>query len=84
MNALIASIGVGVLRNISGWVNTATADGKIQSYELIELGKTTLRIGIYGTIIHYGFNISEGMVAAGIAFFADIVIEQVRKLTKKA
>ena len=83
MHPLLVSIGTGVLRNGLGYLNKAWADKKIEVYEWKQLAVTVCRTVLIGLFIHYGFNVEETMLAAGLTFFIDVVWQEVRKLVKK-
>ena len=80
---LLTAIGTGVLRNAVGWFPPALVDKKIDGYEWRQLAATTIRVTVYTLVIYYGLNVDETLLAAGSAFFVDIAIQSLKKLTEK-
>lgn len=78
-----AAVGIPVLRSIGGWITNALEDGKIEQFEVMELAKTVLKTGIYGTMVFFGaegFGIDiEPVAAAATGVILDIVISAIKK-----
>ncbi|RMG99320.1 MAG: hypothetical protein D6706_05645 [Chloroflexi bacterium] len=76
------------LANIVGWLQTATADGKIEKYEWVKLAKSLLRqsaIALFGvtTLQGVGIDIDVFSGAAGAALVETIYLYLAKLKTKK-
>ena len=62
----LVPIGAGLFRNLAGWLETSLKDGKIQAYEVSQLGKTLIEVFVLsmGAFFGLGMGVAE---SAGIA-----------------
>jgi len=80
--SLLAIPGAALARNVSGWFETANADGKIDDYELKQLGITVARFVVISAGLMFGLNL-DAFEAAGAAILVDLAISTAKKIGKK-
>ena len=51
---LIGALVLPLLRNLMGWLENSLEDGKIQKYEVVELGKTFVKLGTPVLFAYFG------------------------------
>ena len=71
----------GLIRNISGWVQTSLEDGKITKYELGLLGKTLLEILVLTCVIYFALG-SDVLQSSALAVLASYGISAAKKIGK--
>ena len=80
-NEVLISVGVSLLRSLSGWLENAAADGKIELPEARQLAETWLRLLIPYLSLWLGFEL-EPFQAGFVAIIFDIVVVKMAKLIK--
>lgn len=70
--AIVITLAFALGRNLCGWGHKALEDGKIERWELAQLGKTTLKIAVITAGASFGFNLATSE-AAGLAMLADVL-----------
>lgn len=71
-------VGIPVLRSIGGWIENAFEDGVISKLEWTQLFGTVLRVGMIGTGLWLGFDMSA-LAASGSAIVADFLLKALKK-----
>ena len=56
INEILITMGIPILRNLSGWLKSSLKDNKIKRYELRKLGYTSLNIAILSLCTYFGAN----------------------------
>jgi len=72
---LLYLVGAPVVRGILGWAENALQDGKIETFELMKLGETVLRVGTLGLAGAYGLQIDAAQ-AGGLAVAVDFLLSK--------
>ena len=78
MNVVLALVGSGLIRNLSGWLENALEDGKVSRYEWGQLGSTVFRVGVLFLGLYFGLDVSEEQ-AAGLALVGDMFFKKLAK-----
>jgi len=67
-SAIALAVGAGAIRNLGGFVENILADGKVDAYELKQLGGTVVRYFVYILLLSMSVDIHT---ATAIAFGMD-------------
>ena len=68
----------GIIRSILGWLENSLADGKIEPFELKQLGGTIIRVGTLALALSAGLGI-DPTTAAGAGIGADFLLKALKK-----
>lgn len=79
-NGVLPAVGVAVFRNLTGWIQNSFKDGKVQEYELKQLGATFVKYFAGITLLSFGMPL-EASVAT--VFGIDLVGSKLKEITKK-
>ena len=74
----LSILGVGLIRSVSGWLENALSDGKIDTFELSALFSTVARTALLSIGLILGFDM-EPIAASASAFVVDFVVSKLRK-----
>lgn len=78
---ILTTFGVAFGRSITGWMQNAFKDGKIDSFEWSQLGATVVRIAVLTIGISYGIGLDTA-AAAFSALAGDLVLSALAKKKK--
>ncbi len=62
--AVIAAVSAGLLRSVAGWLENSLKDGKIDGYELKQLGGTVVKYFASVSILALGLPIDQAVAGA--------------------
>ena len=72
----------GGIRNVAGWFEASLKDGKIQSYEWGQLGKTVVEVVVLAVAAMYGLGL-DAASASGLAVLGSYVFSAIGKAGTK-
>lgn len=76
-------VGAPVFRSIAGWLENSWEDGKIEKFELVELGKTVFRVGILSVAVWLGLDKAgtgnADIIAASSVIAFEYVVSSIKK-----
>ena len=72
----------GGIRNVAGWFEASLKDGKIQSYEWGQLGKTVVEVVVLAVAAMYGLGL-DAASASGLAVLGSYVFSAIDKAGTK-
>lgn len=75
---LVIPVIAGGIRNIAGWFEASLKDGKIQTYEWAQLGKTVVEVVVLAVSAMYGLGMDVTQ-ASGLAVLGSIILGAVKK-----
>ena len=74
-------VGAPVARGVAGWIEKALADGKVETFEWMQLFNTIMRLGVPAGFLYFGLHLDPGMAAA-IPVLADYFFKYGERVVK--
>jgi len=74
---LLVPFAAGFARNLAGWLENSFEDGKIQTYEWGQLGKTVLEVVVLAASAMWGLGM-DAASASGLAVLGSLVLNAVK------
>ncbi len=71
--SMLAPVGVGIVRSLTGWFENAIEDGSISAFEWEQLGSTVVRTGLLSLGLIWGLNLDPVAASAG-SFVLDFLV----------
>ena len=77
---ILTPVIAGLIRNLSGWIESSLKDGEVSVYEWTQLGATVVKTVVLSIGLMYGLNMDPLMASAATVAF-QVGISEVKRIT---